>query len=1101
MAQELLLNVGFERRGKGERKVSYVNVDLYEDGRWVAGNKVESGGTSFVNVAITDCNSLRHHIAAHVESWNRKRQDRGGFLDQYLEEVRKDLHKITGKKRRTTKLADRWLTLSRYLVESADAGGGVERISSAEELEFFLLHVYESLGSAVGEFILGPPILERFRRCLENEGRICVNLGRSRQGEAEKSAGFDHNRILHVPWELAASPASCREPIWLNASYLWNAVRLDPDDVKARERTVHVPGHEVTRFPGDGHLRVLLVFPDLENEDERDEVAGEGDEVEGASPQAREERGDRGDRRAGPHLPLAVRREREELLDLFHGSLLAGSRIRVDILDRDVTLARVKQMVQRAQGYHLLHWAGHGLGQRLIGKDGKTELTPRDLCEALTDTGLEAPALVFLSACRSGQHGTGKERAEGSLATALLEAGAYQVVVMRHKVDDGFARRLAVHFYANLLGGNGPRWVDEALHRARGQVYDEWRCGDGVAAGDGALGVALMDLHNPVAIGRKRLRFVPLRGASRERDEQHPWGHLLNPHFPLGFVRSDRFIGRSDELEELRKWIAHPTKPMAQIVGEAGVGTTALAAEVIHLYRRDFDMVVAISAPTAEQTVPALASKLGQQLEAMGPGMRTKARKKDARTRGGGTAAGRPVARSKEQHESLPGLLARQRILLVLDRFERYLESEPLPSEPGDQGASRHRCLEPALQETLSLLAAGEGGNGSKILLTTHRRIAVMDGVSDEKTRVTTVEVGALSEGKAGSLVDSWPALVKWLRLLDERPSLRVEGGGGAAPFGSRQDAVKLARENPGLLKALVGALSDKEPWWQVPGAQDAGGPTDTQMGSLREQFAQHVGTSAGLRRPRRWRWCHPVLDLVFHWVPPGQYWSGSASVEGHECYYEHHHPSETPARHLTMSRGYWIAEVPVTDRQYRTFVERSRYRPPEYWTRQVIPFDGRPVVGVDFFDATAFCCWLSAYGLGPPGSSAFGLPTEEQWELAARGVGGQLFPWGNEPPNEARACCGRGHEHGPARAGRRPEGRSPFGCLDMSGNVWEWCRDIWCATRGQAFEDGKSLDAWKRAARGGSFFTAPRFVHCAVRTPFDVHSKRSNLGFRVVCV
>jgi formylglycine-generating enzyme required for sulfatase activity len=153
-------------------------------------------------------------------------------------------------------------------------------------------------------------------------------------------------------------------------------------------------------------------------------------------------------------------------------------------------------------------------------------------------------------------------------------------------------------------------------------------------------------------------------------------------------------------------------------------------------------------------------------------------------------------------------------------------------------------------------------------------------------------------------------------------------------------------------------------------------------------------------------------------------------------------------------------------------------------------------VVNVTWFDAVAFCEWLSQE-TGQP----FRLPTEAEWEKAARGTDGRIYPWGDDPPDEDRCNFG-GNVGATTTIGRySPQGDSPYGCADMAGNVWEWCQSL-DKPYPYAAEDGRE-DVEKanvsRVARGGAFLGLLRYVRCAARGRFNPDLWCHVWGFRVV--
>jgi iron(II)-dependent oxidoreductase len=209
--------------------------------------------------------------------------------------------------------------------------------------------------------------------------------------------------------------------------------------------------------------------------------------------------------------------------------------------------------------------------------------------------------------------------------------------------------------------------------------------------------------------------------------------------------------------------------------------------------------------------------------------------------------------------------------------------------------------------------------------------------------------------------------------------------------------------------------------------------------------------------------------------IPSGDFIMGSNDG------YENERPS-----HTTSLGPYYIDMCPVTNRQYEKFVNAAGYQSQGEWRSFFTPGrEDHPVVKVSWYDALAYCEWA--------GKS---LPTEEQWEKAARGTDGRCWPWGNKWEPSFCNCYG----HGPGtttRVGSYGEGRSPFGCLDMAGNVWEWTLSLYGAYPGSDFYS-ICFGARFRIMKGGAYKTRDeKSMRCSVRMPADPVTTSDMRGFR----
>lgn len=170
------------------------------------------------------------------------------------------------------------------------------------------------------------------------------------------------------------------------------------------------------------------------------------------------------------------------------------------------------------------------------------------------------------------------------------------------------------------------------------------------------------------------------------------------------------------------------------------------------------------------------------------------------------------------------------------------------------------------------------------------------------------------------------------------------------------------------------------------------------------------------------------TTETRFLWIPGGRFQRGMNGVA-------------EPVHQVRLS-PYWLAQTPVTNAQYSKFLaETPEHKEPPLWRNRRFSSETQPVVGVSWDEATAFCVWLSRQPDFVNTGVTVMLPSEAQWEFAARGTDGRRYPWGNKSPDLRRAVYGR---QGTDRVGTCPAGQGPFGHLDLAGNVQQWCLDGW---------------------------------------------------------
>ncbi len=232
-----------------------------------------------------------------------------------------------------------------------------------------------------------------------------------------------------------------------------------------------------------------------------------------------------------------------------------------------------------------------------------------------------------------------------------------------------------------------------------------------------------------------------------------------------------------------------------------------------------------------------------------------------------------------------------------------------------------------------------------------------------------------------------------------------------------------------------------------------------------------------------------PGLVLTCVRIPPGEFRMGSDPARDVLA-----QPAERP-QHVVRLTEYYLSQQLVTCEQYQAYQQAIHPNTP--WT---IP-DGKaqhPVTQISWEDAQAFCRWLDTPGW------QYRLPTEAEWEKAARGPDGRLFPWGDAWDPALANADDLADATTPVGL-FSPGGDSPYGLADMCGNVWEWCLDWYEAAeyaRREAILNPTGPAAGEgMVIRGGAFDSPLKRVRCAQRNWDYPFKRRPNLGFRVAAV
>jgi formylglycine-generating enzyme required for sulfatase activity len=246
-----------------------------------------------------------------------------------------------------------------------------------------------------------------------------------------------------------------------------------------------------------------------------------------------------------------------------------------------------------------------------------------------------------------------------------------------------------------------------------------------------------------------------------------------------------------------------------------------------------------------------------------------------------------------------------------------------------------------------------------------------------------------------------------------------------------------------------------------------------------------HAGGQLDRLRKQRTAPSSSPIEVPMATVPEGAFAMGSDSGQALE--------DERPKHEVWLDR-FLIDLYEVTTEQYAAFLAAAKRPAPWLWESVDLRLHrDRPVIGVDWHDADAYCRWAGKR-----------LPTEAEWEKAARGTDGRLYPWGNQEPTALLANFALGARFSYSQVlmpvNQYQPGRSPFGLYHMAGNVWEWTQDWYGAHYYQSNQSRNPVGPAQgefKVLRGGSWSDLPKYLLSYGRFKLPPDTRNSYTGFR----
>jgi formylglycine-generating enzyme required for sulfatase activity len=237
------------------------------------------------------------------------------------------------------------------------------------------------------------------------------------------------------------------------------------------------------------------------------------------------------------------------------------------------------------------------------------------------------------------------------------------------------------------------------------------------------------------------------------------------------------------------------------------------------------------------------------------------------------------------------------------------------------------------------------------------------------------------------------------------------------------------------------------------------------------------------------------IIDNIELIIPPlieisaGPFLMGSDKQKDSQVY-----DSELQQHTVTLG-AYYIAQFPLTVAEYACFVRATKHREPSNWQEQQTDRSDHPVVYISWNDALAYVRWFATII-----EQTYRLPSEAEWEKAARSTDGRIYPWGNQW-DKTRANTYEGGLGTTTPIGSYLQGASPYGVLDICGNVWEWTSTIYKPYPYNSIDGRENVHSkFDRVLRGGSWGNYSRDARVACRNFFGSPDVGGGAGVRLAC-